>query len=164
MTFYKGIRSKTLRNLLNLANFWDQGNITLSNEITRLDSEKVSTYLGCSPDIARYYLRTLYLVVNHLVDRKPLTSFNTIRIKTLATLLKLTNLLIKGKIQLNNHQHKEQYLFLREIIKLLDVPTVATERTAWNHYKTLLQLAWMITEKFKSEDDNGFMDYFSSAS
>ena len=160
MSFYKGIQTKILINILKLAEFWKHGNITLLSTINKSENQKVSDYLECSRHTARYYLKTLYLLVNHLVDKKPITSFKGIEGVTLIKLLEFANLMIKGEIQLKNYANNEKYLFLRDIKKLLNI---SSQRTIWSYHTTLLQLTWIITKEFESEDKHKFMYYFSSA-
>lgn len=138
---------------------WNEGKISL---IPPFKIRDVSAYLECSSEVAWNYLNMLYLLVTHLVERKPITFLSASKNnQTLVKLLILANFLIKGEIQLNNHASRQQYLFLRDVQKLLNF---SSERNAWDYYKTLLELTWMIVEKFKAKDPNKFMDYFSSAS
>ena len=104
-------------------------------------------------------MKALYLLINHLVEREPIASFTGVQIHTLIKLLELANSVIKGDIYLNNHIRKEQYLFLREIRNILQV---TTERAAWDYYRTLIQIVWLIQTKFEFEDpkNNNFSDYF----
>lgn len=149
-----------LNRLLKLAVYWNEDKIVLTNNIYKHQVEEVSIYLNLSPYAALYYLRTLYLIINHLVDRKPIpaSSFKRVEKKPFQKLLKLTNYLIKGKFQLRGYAKGEQFLLIRDLGKVLNL---SSDRNAANYYRTLLELTWMITDKFKSEDQNEYLDYFS---